>query len=179
MNKIFAAALTAATFAIATPAMAVTTIPLTNANGSFTGAFASDSKTGTFMDEYQFSVPTAGFVGASVITLAFNLPGQNPTVTFMLSEVLLNGVALTLTPSGEYNYTAQSTGAIPSQVNPQTLVVKGTVSNGAATYSGNVAFRAAAAAVPEPASWALMILGFGVVGYAMRRRPSVRFAQAI
>lgn len=32
-------------------------------------------------------------------------------------------------------------------------------------------------AVPEPATWALMILGFGAVGYAMRRRKvSVRFA---
>ncbi len=39
--------------------------------------------------------------------------------------------------------------------------------------------RRAAPAVPEPGTWALMILGFGVVGYAMRRRPSVRFAQAI
>ena len=35
-----------------------------------------------------------------------------------------------------------------------------------------------AAAVPEPAAWGMMILGFGVVGAAMRRRraPVVRFA---
>ena len=36
-----------------------------------------------------------------------------------------------------------------------------------------------AAAVPEPASWAMMIAGFGVVGGALRRRKtrtSVRFA---
>jgi hypothetical protein len=39
--------------------------------------------------------------------------------------------------------------------------------NGTLTY--------AAAAVPEPASWALMIAGFGLVGAAMRRR-SVRVA---
>lgn len=32
-------------------------------------------------------------------------------------------------------------------------------------------------AVPEPASWALMILGFGVVGYALRRR-HVRYGGA-
>lgn len=34
------------------------------------------------------------------------------------------------------------------------------------------------AAVPEPSTWALMILGFGAVGYAMRRRQkvAVRFA---
>lgn len=36
-------------------------------------------------------------------------------------------------------------------------------------------------AVPEPATWAMMILGMGVVGYAMRRKKSrvtakVRFA---
>jgi hypothetical protein len=28
------------------------------------------------------------------------------------------------------------------------------------------------AAVPEPASWAMMISGFGLVGGAMRRRPA-------
>ena len=32
------------------------------------------------------------------------------------------------------------------------------------------------AAVPEPATWALMILGFGAVGAAMRRRPVTRHA---
>ena len=32
----------------------------------------------------------------------------------------------------------------------------------------------AISAVPEPAAWALMILGFGVVGASMRRRQSVR-----
>ena len=39
-------------------------------------------------------------------------------------------------------------------------------------------FRAAVGAVPEPASWAMMLVGFGVVGSAMRRRQraTVRFA---
>jgi hypothetical protein len=27
-----------------------------------------------------------------------------------------------------------------------------------------------AAPIPEPAGWALMMAGFGIVGYAMRRR---------
>jgi hypothetical protein len=35
------------------------------------------------------------------------------------------------------------------------------------------------AAVPEPATWAMMMLGFGAVGYAMRRRPATRFRQAV
>lgn len=34
------------------------------------------------------------------------------------------------------------------------------------------------AAVPEPASWALMILGFSAVGYGLRRQPAARRAHA-
>jgi hypothetical protein len=60
---------------------------------------------------------------------------------------------------------------------------------GAGTYSlllgGDTDFAATlrivevAASVPEPASWAMMLAGFGVVGYAMRRRRvSLRFQQA-
>ena len=33
------------------------------------------------------------------------------------------------------------------------------------------------AAVPEPATWALMLLGFGGIGFAMRRRAKPRLAQ--
>lgn len=38
--------------------------------------------------------------------------------------------------------------------------------------------RLIAGAVPEPASWAMMILGFGLVGGAMRRRTKVRVTYA-
>ncbi|MGK6323781.1 PEPxxWA-CTERM sorting domain-containing protein [Sphingomonas sp. DT-51] len=36
--------------------------------------------------------------------------------------------------------------------------------------------RFSVASVPEPATWAMMILGFGAIGYAMRRRSVLRFA---
>lgn len=46
--------------------------------------------------------------------------------------------------------------------------------------ASNLTFSASLAGVPEPATWGLMILGFGAVGGAMRRRQSiaanVRFA---
>jgi hypothetical protein len=45
-------------------------------------------------------------------------------------------------------------------------------------YSGQPAFEVDnvtfSGAVPEPATWAMMILGFGLVGASMRRRSSVR-----
>ena len=40
----------------------------------------------------------------------------------------------------------------------------------------NVRFSAA---VPEPATWAMMMLGFGVVGYSLRRRPTLRLRQLV
>ncbi len=46
------------------------------------------------------------------------------------------------------------------------------VSNAGYTYlsTTNAVYRAAIANVPEPASWAMMIAGFGMVGGALRRR---------
>lgn len=41
-----------------------------------------------------------------------------------------------------------------------------------------VTIAAVAAAVPEPATWAMMILGFGLVGYAVRRR-AVRYVGVV
>ncbi len=46
---------------------------------------------------------------------------------------------------------------------------------GANADSITVRINAATAAVPEPATWAMMMLGFGVIGYALRRRTVLRF----
>jgi hypothetical protein len=40
---------------------------------------------------------------------------------------------------------------------------------------GEVAFRTASVSgVPEPSSWAMMLVGFGAIGYSMRRRRSAK-----
>lgn len=46
-------------------------------------------------------------------------------------------------------------------------------SSGAVLYSTGMGGGGMAAGVPEPATWALMILGFGMVGASMRRRKPV------
>ena len=48
---------------------------------------------------------------------------------------------------------------------------------GVATFVGNTqraVFGIAAAPVPEPSTWAMLLLGFGAVGFAMRRNRRVR-----
>ncbi len=44
---------------------------------------------------------------------------------------------------------------------------------GGNNYRGSILDNVQVSAVPEPAAWALMILGFGVIGGAMRRRKAV------
>ena len=41
---------------------------------------------------------------------------------------------------------------------------------------GSFTYSIRIAAVPEPSAWALMIFGFGLVGYTMRRRSKVVFS---
>jgi hypothetical protein len=52
-----------------------------------------------------------------------------------------------------------------------TLRIEGTPGTQNGAFGGNVAFVASPVGlVPEPATWAMMLLGFGAVGYSMRRR---------
>ncbi|MXO85236.1 PEPxxWA-CTERM sorting domain-containing protein [Altererythrobacter aurantiacus] len=53
--------------------------------------------------------------------------------------------------------------------NVNTLTVDYTA-NTNASYGGNLTFTPLAAAVPEPATWLMMILGFAAIGFSMRRR---------
>jgi hypothetical protein len=47
------------------------------------------------------------------------------------------------------------------------------------TGASNGTFSAAVSgAVPEPATWAMMIAGFGMTGAALRRRPTVKVSFA-
>lgn len=46
-------------------------------------------------------------------------------------------------------------------------------SPGTTTQLDNIVLNAATGAVPEPATWALMMLGFGGLGHAMRRKAKV------
>lgn len=175
MNKWLASAVVAGTFAMTTPAMAATNIPLTETvpgSGVYDGGLVTAVSSATFTDEYEFTVPVPGTIASSVITLTI-------TGALSLTSVLLNNTPLGITVNGT-TYTASTMpGGVPTGTNPQTLVVSGKLDktqSPSGSYSVNIQYSSA---VPEPATWALMILGFGVVGYSMRRRQAVRFAQAI
>ena len=125
----------------------------------------------TFDDVITFTTPSAGFLSLALSEVAVNAINN---VEF--TNVTLNGTAVNLfsAPGGEPDF-----GSLLNLFNPgttNTLRVAGT-NGGNGVYGGTIAFSPGA--VPEPAAWAMMIAGFGMVGGALRRRKvttNVKFA---
>lgn len=122
-----------------------------------------------FDDIFQFTIPQDG-TGSGSLSTSFSAASNQLTIT----DVLINGLSYALqSNSGGQSVTA---GGVPIRNGVMnTIEVRGTTSgaNTAATYSGTATFAAGVVGViPEPASWAMMIGGLGLVGAAMRRRRS-------
>lgn len=148
-----------------------------------------------FVDDFYFA-----WNGTSSLTFvtAFRLfPGESASVPVLIQQWNFNGFAgvdppFAVTPlAGSVSFSLTSFfrqdlgGATPTYANlrdPREAAINSfqfTFREGRTTLgfvSGNFTGGYYSAAVPEPAAWALLILGFGVVGAGMRtaRRPRQR-----
>lgn len=161
-------------------------------NGTFplsAGAWLADNATSRWLTPR----PSAGTSldpaadGFYTYQLTFSLAGFQPgTASFagrfltdnLVSAISLNGNALTA-PGGTFNSWTNFSAASGFVAGANTLQL--TVRN-LQRPTGNpsglrVEFTASdVTAVPEPANWAMMIAGFGLVGAAMRRRTTAAIA---
>jgi hypothetical protein len=126
--------------------------------------------TGAFSDAFNFVLSQDWVSNAQVGSII--LQGRDVDFT----SVLLDGNAFVQTqfdPDSE----VWDLAAIGLGSGPHTLTVNGTISGpGGGSYAGTINV---AAPVPEPATWGMMLLGFGVAGFALRRsrRPRTELAQ--
>lgn len=103
-------------------------------------------------------------VGAGKYTLSFDLGGNARGAAAKTTDVYLGSTlvaSLTLnsgSPLTLYSYTASTTGG--------NLVFD---ELGPSDQQGNILDNVTMSSVPEPASWAMMLLGVGAIGAAMRR----------
>jgi len=125
---------------------------------------------------YQFNTTASGFMTFSSFTSA------NPAVQFT-SAAIYQGT-LTTTPNA--SNTLVATGGTQETTTTGTQIGVGATFLNAGSYSFVVRGAAPSptslgysinfmnAAVPEPATWGLMLLGFGMVGMGLRSRRNAR-----
>lgn len=142
--------------------------------------------TGSFTDIYNFIIPQNG-VGSGSVTTTVSLDGLNGPNDLDIFSVLVNGLSasviykdasgnICMTPGvGSCGATEQfAINNVPiTSGTPNTITISG-LSRGNGSYGGNATFMPA---VPEPATWAMMLLGFGAIGFSMRRRRQPVLAQ--
>lgn len=121
-----------------------------------------------FDDFFEFTIPQDG-VGSGSISTSFSGAKNKLTIT----DLLINGVHFTVPSNGSGQFLAVS--GIPIFNGALNVIeVMGTTAGLGGTFSGTATFSAA---VPEVASWTMMLAGFGLIGAAMRkRRTSLTFA---
>ncbi len=147
----------------AAPASAVEVVLENGGDGELSGEFGMTVSTaGAFTRLFTFFLPESGFTGATISTIG----SARNNIDF--TSVTLNGQAFSLSGPGvaEFGFID----ALATMSGQQTLTVNG-ISGGNGSFAGTIAFQPGVmGAVPEPSTWAFMLLGFGAIGYGMRRR---------
>lgn len=107
---------------------------------------------------------TAQFImGSTTGFEVWNVLGWNGSAWINLLSGTADNTPVNMPGWGTYQFYAFTSG--------------GTQINGQTTF-GNVLLSALVVSdVPEPSTWAMMLLGFGAIGFAMRRRPTGKIAQ--
>ena len=185
MRKLIYAALASASLATASMANAAvmvtgststinnpTPTATTADNGAVSINFGSNPATSpTFSDSFTFTNTLAGLYTILVTTTdsALTFTGGSLTGT--------GGVNLALTP-GTSSVTGTSIlGRAATQLGAGTYTLSLTGNNPVVggSYAGTAFITPAA--VPEPATWGMMLLGFGGIGFAIRRKRRPVLAQ--
>ena len=159
-----AAAMMSMSFAYSAHAAAVITLSSPAADGSTSGSFGNNNLVGAFSDTIQFMIPHSGLAAATISSI-FSTNSNND---LSFTSVTLDGTELNILATGATEFRALSN--LPYAAGLQTLIVSG-FGGGNSSYAGTLAFTPT---VPEPATWAMMLVGFGLVGFAMRKRSNVR-----
>jgi hypothetical protein len=190
-----------ASSANAVPIVGGTTAVTLTAAPTLTAAGITVAPTGTATATISNGIPTVTFpitggtqndsTGALLLNhdgsgLLFTASGNRSLAlsNFVVDTAMLtvsgnataNGTAIPgLTPL--FNILVNNDLALTSQAAGAINTVFGT-SLAAGTVVGNARINAVTAAVPEPGTWAMMLLGFGAVGLTLRRRKPAQTAQA-
>jgi hypothetical protein len=131
--------------------------------------------TGSFTDLFTFTIGTAGQgeIGS----------GSGSAITFFIGGIANVDFTNVYIDNGTTQYFASAGDLAADSITIEgvpifggvlnTLYIEGSVyanngTGGVGSYGGSLGFTPGA--VPEPGTWAMMLLGFGAIGFGLRRR---------
>ena len=175
------AGIAAGVVAIAAPASAATVVyGAINPGGVVT---LTPAGPGAVASPISFDVSGAGaFTATFTFTNPFSPAAANGSASFDYDPDVITFTNGSFSGGGFFNVITSSTGAAITinhfslPAGAQNLTISGTINGAGIPGGGNEFARIGGSvtltAVPEPATWALFILGFGAIGHTMRRRSS-------
>lgn len=135
--------------------------------GRISSSYADDyNSTGSYYDNDEAAVSQISFAFAGPVSaFAFNWGAGDAawTVDLFAGASLLSSYQLTPTFGSNAKEYFGFTGAGITSVNIS-------LDRSDWVFIDNLTYSSVAGAVPEPATWAMMVMGFGLVGAAARRR---------
>lgn len=147
----------------------IVTIPAgyTASNAPYINAIIGNTPTdpGTFTDDFKFTINQFGMGTGAIVTTALSTMSTN-YIDFL--SVSFNGVSIPITTSTvPVIVQTAAKGGVPITSGYMNDLQVTYTTKGAGSYGGQLTFEAA---VPEVATWATFLLGFGVIGFALRRK---------
>ncbi len=142
----------------------------TLSGGGFEATFGTNPVLGAFVDHFTFS-PTAAMAGSGGGSLISGFGFTGPSVLFTSYDLIDTTAAVTVA-SGVLFPIPSFTGVIAFSALDTThefdLVVTGDLAPNfnSGSYTGNLSISP----VPEPETYAMLLVGLGLIGFAARRR---------
>lgn len=154
--------------------------PTTTDTINYSFGYAGSGTASPFTEDVQWMNTLGGLYGITLSTVASVADGPDDvdiTAAFLTGTGIGSPINLIANPSNtdlleNYALTGLNLGAGTYE-----LTIEGT-RNANGSYGGNVAFSFVNGGVPEPATWMMMLLGFGAIGWQLRRGRNRVLAQA-
>lgn len=133
---------------------------------------------GDFTDIFNFTIPQTGTGSGSLVT-SVNLSDYLGSTDTDILSVTVNGLSANLVLQDASGTVCLVRGVgtcganetwslnnVPITFGALNDITVNGVSRGLGSFGGNATFLP----IPEPATWMMMLLGFGAIGFSMRRR---------